>query len=65
MGGLREERFGGSGGVENEGGQRRLVETTVKWDQKNGKKSTTGVGVNLTPDFMNKEESNSHFKQVL
>ena len=63
MGGLCEERFGGSGmGVENEnegwgrmetvGGDSNEMGSVTK---KKEEKSTTGIGTNLTPDYKDKE----------
>ena len=67
MGGLREERFDGSGrGVENEsegwgsrdGWWRRQLNGIS--DEEEGKQQlTTGIVASLTPDFRNKEESNN------
>ena len=58
MRGLREERFGGNGrGVKNEGERWRGVNTVGGTCDKGEKKSTTGIGVSLTSDYRDKEES--------
>ena len=46
----------GGGGVETVGGDGSETGSVTK---KKGKKSTTGVGSSLTPDFRDKEENNN------
>ena len=71
MGGLCEDRFGGSGrGVENEM-EEWGVETggadgsEMGQDGRTKHNSMTSIDASLTPDFRNKEESNIYILEVV
>ena len=71
MGGLHEERFGGSGGVGEwrmrawDGGVDTVSgdgsETGLVMKKKGEQKSTTCIGVSFTPDYRDKEESSNKY----